>query len=157
MRKFICIFSLMFFFICAFAQQPRHNHGQNNGQMPNFEKFIEDRVAFVTKAMALSEKDSIKFVPIYKEKLKAKGELMKRSRPTMILPNNTYPDSIYTKAALQETTYKLEDAKIDMEYLKKFQKILTPQQVFGYVQAEKMFVGSFMHGGNPHQNKPKNK
>lgn len=146
------LFTLILFIGCimVYAQQPQRPQRPQRGQMPNFEKYLEDRISFVTGVMKLSAADSVKFVPLYKEKLKAKGELMMKSHHYRIMPNQQYPDSIYTNAAMAETQYKIDDAKIDMEYLKKFEKVLTPKQLFTYQQAEKMFVGSFMNrAGGP--------
>ena len=146
MKKILLSFILIICGISVFAQQPQ---GRQRREMPNFDKYLQDRIAFVTGVMKLDPADSIKFVPLYKEKLKAKGELMMNSRHYRIMPNQQYADSIYTNAAMAETQYKIDDAKIDMEYLKKFEKVLTPKQLFSYQQAEKMFIGSFMHGGGP--------
>lgn len=160
MKKIFLLFVMLIGCSSLIAQQHSqdgpHRHGADH--RPNFEKFLSDRIAFVTKAMSLSQEDSVKFVPVYKEKLKAKGDLMFKSRPkTRIIPGQEYPDSVYLNVALREAQYKIDDAKIDMEYLKKFEQILTPKQVFKYVQAEKMFVGSFMQGGDSRQRSNKQK
>lgn len=149
MKKYLFTILLCFAAIMsASAQRPQGRPGgrPNGGQMPNFEKFLQDRISFVTKAMKLSADDSIKFAPIYKEKLKAKGELMLKYRHQRIAPNREYADTTYTNAAIAETEYKIEDAKVDMSYLVRFQSILTPKQLYDYIQAEKRFVGSFMRG-----------
>ena len=131
----------------AFAQeQPKHK-----GHRPNFEKFLKDRVSFVTHAMELDAADSVKFVPLYLEMLKEKGELMFKRPRQRIRPDQEYPDSVYTKAAESEIEFNFEDAKIEKKYLHKFQEILTPKQVFSWIQAEKKFIGSFMQKGRGHR------
>ena len=142
------IFTLILMLSCMtlMAQNPQ-NHQRPQRQAPNMEKYLQDRTDFVIGKMKLSPADSIKFVPIYKEKLKAKGNLMTNSRPPHIHPGKEYADSVYMKAVEMETNYKVEDAKIDQEYNKKFSQILTPKQLFIYMQAEKQFIGSFMHRG----------
>lgn len=142
------LFSILFV-LCAvavYAQQPERGHGPGprQGQRPNFEKYLQDRVSFVTKVMGLAPADSAQFVPLYKEMLKEKGELMFKRPRQRIRPDRQYADSVYQIAAEGEIKYKLEDAKIEMKYLEKFEKFLSPKQVFGWIQAEKMFIGSFM-------------
>lgn len=149
MKHIVLTLSLLMITFMSFAQKP--NNGQKRHERPNMEKFLEDRTNFVVSKMKLSAEDSIKFVPIYKEKLKAKGELMMKSRPPHIIPGQEYADSVYMKAVELETNYKIEDAKIDEAYNKKFAKILSAKQLFIYLQAEKMFVGSFMHRNRPHK------
>lgn len=147
--KKLCLTLVLIISCLSLSAQPGRQ-GRGRGQMPNLEKYLEDRISFVTKAMHLDPADSIKFVPLYKEKLKAKGESMfKNHSRQRIMPNQEYADSVYINAVMAEAQYKIDDANIDMEYLKKFEKILTPKQLFRYIQAEKMFVGSFMLGGGP--------
>lgn len=141
----------------CFSQQPqqsKHN-GHSHGNRPNFERFIEDRVRFVTQVMELEPADSIKFVPLYKDMLKEKGELMFKRPRQRIRKDQQYPDSVYTKAAESEIEFKVEDAKIELKYLYKFQTILTPKQVFSWIQAEKMFISSFMQKGKEHRQESK--
>lgn len=142
------LFSILFIFcaVVVYAQQPERGHGPSPrpGQRPNFEKYLQDRVSFVTKVMGLAPADSAQFVPLYREMLKEKGELMFKRPRQRIRIDRQYPDSVYQKAAEGEINYKLEDAKIEMKYLEKFEKFLSPKQVFGWIQAEKMFIGSFM-------------
>lgn len=147
MRKILLAIILTLACATGFAQGQGHRPG-GQGHRPNFEKFTEDRISFVTRFMQLSEADSIKFVPVYKEMLKEKGELMFKYHKTRIRPNQQYDDATYTEVAMNEADYKIEDAKCDKKYLEKFQKILTAKQVYSYTVAERMFVGQFMgHGG----------
>ncbi|MCF0179576.1 MAG: hypothetical protein HUJ97_04940 [Bacteroidales bacterium] len=143
--KHILTIILMLSCLVSYAQQTQR---LRRGPMPNVEKYFQDRTDFVIQKMKLSPEDSVKFVPIYKEKLKAKGDLMMKSRPPHLRPGVEYADSMYLKAVNAEMNYQLEDAKLDLEYNKKFEKILTPKQLFIYLQAERQFVGSFMHRGN---------
>lgn len=150
MRHLLVLISLCFFTMSFAQQQPK---GPRGGQMPNFEKYMNDRIDFVVQKMQLSPSDSVKFVPLYKEKLMAKGDLMIKSRPSFIKPDQEYPDSVYLNAVNRELNYQVEDARIDQEFSKKFEKILTPKQLFIYQQAEKMFIGSFMHRNGPGRGK----
>lgn len=150
------ILSILMVLICviSFAQPQGQRRGPGPGQRPNFDKYVQDRIAFVTKVMGLAPADSAKFVPLYKDMLKEKGELMFKRPHQRILPNQQYADSVYNNAAIGEIEYKLEDAKIEKKYLEQYQKFLTPKQVFSWIQAEKLFIGSFMRGGGPRGNRP---
>lgn len=149
------LLSLIMFLICVICFAQTQGQRRGPGQRPNFDKYVEDRIAFVTKVMGLAPADSSKFVPLYKNMLKEKGELMFKRPHQRIMPNQQYPDSVYNNAAIGEIEYKLEDAKIEKKYLEQYQKFLTPKQVFSWIQAEKLFIGSFMRGGGgPRGNRP---
>ena len=83
----------------TFAQeQPKHK-----GHRPNFEKFLKDRVSFVTRAMELDAADSVKFVPLYLEMLKEKGELMfKEIRPQWFEKKKCVDESKLSKEELEK-------------------------------------------------------
>lgn len=153
MRKLFLLLTLTLCCSVCFAQSQNVQRQGRGTHRPNFEKYLEDRVSFVTKVMQLSPADSVKFVPVYKEMLKEKGDLMFKFHHVRIRPNQQYADSTYTNVALAEAQYKIEDAKCDMKYIEKFQKILTPKQVYSYTVAEKMFVGSFMGRNQANSNR----
>ena len=56
-----------------------------------------------------------------------------------------------SKLSTWEIEFNFEDAKIEKKYLQKFQEILTPKQVFSWIQAENKFIGSFMQKGRGHR------
>ena len=152
MKRLFLSFTLALGCMLSYAQQPQHQH---SGHRANFEKFLEDRVRFVTHIMELNPADSVKFVPLYKEMLKEKGELMFKRPRQRIRKNQQYPDSVYLKAAESEVEFKVEDAKIELKYLYKFESFLTPKQVYSWILAEKMFIGSFMQKEREHRQAPK--
>lgn len=152
MKRLFLSFILALGCMLSYAQQPQHQH---SGYRANFEKFLEDRVRFVTHIMELNPADSVKFVPLYKEMLKEKGELMFKRPRQRIRKNQQYPDSVYLKAAESEVEFKVEDAKIELKYLYKFESFLTPKQVYSWILAEKMFIGSFMQKEREHRQAPK--
>lgn len=152
MKRLFLSFILALGCMLSYAQQSQHQH---SGYRANFEKFLEDRVRFVTHIMELNPADSVKFVPLYKEMLKEKGELMFKRPRQRIRKNQQYPDSVYLKAAESEVEFKVEDAKIELKYLYKFESFLTPKQVYSWILAEKMFIGSFMQKEREHRQAPK--
>lgn len=125
--------------------------GQNHKPGPNlsFEQFMAGRISFLVKEMKLNEKDSVQFVKVYNEMMAEKGQLMRKYRGGRELYHKLFtgqnvPDSLYTKVVMANAKLQLEDAQLEMTYLEKFSKILTPRQLFDYQSGERKFRSDMM-------------
>ncbi len=128
--------------------QPQEGKGNKNHHA-SFEEFMAQRTHFFIQEMKLNDADSAKFVGVYKNLMKEKGELMRkyyidRENWRKIRNGETLPDSIYSRMVENDAKMQVEDAQLELQYVDHFSKVLTPRQVFDYRQAEKKFRSNFM-------------
>ena len=134
--------------ITAQPQGARQSNPQAHGGF-SFEQYQQDKCDFIVKEMELSEADINKFLPTYKELLKAKSELYHKygkSRRVMrdVREGKQVPDSIMQHASQDASQLQVEDAKLEQEYLQKFEKLLTPVQIIRLQEAEQKFKNEMM-------------
>lgn len=137
--------------ITAQAQGARQQNPQAHGGF-SFEQYQEDKCNFIIKEMEFTQADIERFIPAYKELLKAKSELYHKygkSRRVMhdVREGKQVPDSIMQQASQDARQLQVEDAKLEQEYLKKFEKLLTPVQVIRLQEAEQKFKNEMMKQG----------
>lgn len=128
--------------------------GSKSEGRPSFEKFMQEKTDFIVREMQLPQAASAQFVDLYKEMQLEKGKTMQKfhDRRTAIHKarrGEQATDAEYLEAARAEVSLSVEDAMIDQKYLERFEKVLTPEQLFRYVQAEKKFKSQFMRGKRP--------
>ncbi|MBR0036197.1 MAG: hypothetical protein IJP70_00985 [Bacteroidales bacterium] len=126
------------------AQEKLQKPNGKPGDRPSFEQFLAQKTRFLMEEMKLPAEDSARFMPVYLDLQKAKGELMRRYRKgrevgRRIRKGENVPDSLYSQAVFSDATLQIEDAKLDYEYLQKFSKVLTPKQLYSFQEAEKKF------------------
>lgn len=145
MKHFVLAVCLMLSALTAAPALAQEGKGDSRRQKPSFEQFMADKTRFLMAEMQLPAADSAKFVPLYRQMMKAKGQLMRKYRPQRGLARRhksgeAIPDSVYQKAVFDDITLRIEDAKLEQEYLHKFAKVLTPKQLYSYQLAEKRFI-----------------
>ncbi|MBO7379925.1 MAG: hypothetical protein J6U31_09300 [Bacteroidales bacterium] len=141
----LCLCLMAFVGSVSFAQQQPAKVKQ--GGRVSFEQFLAHKTQFLLKEMQLPAEDSARFVPIYKDLQKEKGDLMRRYRKSRevghrIRRGENVPDSLYAFAVFSDAQLQIEDAQLDKAYLEKFAKVLTPQQLYSYQEAERKFRDS---------------
>ena len=149
MKRIIPVFVLLAFSALVQAQTKSPVKQQHQA---GFEKFVQEKVAFIVAEMKLPAADSVRFVPVYKELQQEKGKLfVKYSAAGRELrrwhkehKGEAAPDSLYLRAVRSEAQLNMEDARLEQQYLSRFEKILTPRQLSDYMRAEKKFKGTFM-------------
>ncbi|MBP5717017.1 MAG: hypothetical protein J6W69_07865 [Bacteroidales bacterium] len=151
MKKILLIFTLLLGFLAnvpAIAQE-RGNRGNGERQYPSFEQFMAEKIHFLVQEMKLNATDSAQFITVYQELQREKGQLMAKYRGTRdivrkIRNGETVADSLYIKVVNIDAQVQAEDAQLELKYIEKFAKVLTPKQLFDYRQAEKKFKNNFM-------------
>lgn len=164
MKKFFLLMfmtSLMIFSAMAdviVPGQPRGARERNREAHGfSFEQFQEDKCNFIIREMELTEAEVEKFLPVYKELMKAKNALYRKyggSHRVMRSVNEgrQVADSTMQRAAQDARQLQLEDAKLEQEYLQKFEKILTPVQIIKLQEAEQKFKNEMMQRApRPHR------
>ena len=150
MKRIIPLFICLLTFVAQ--AQPK-----DDGKHPGFEKFLQEKVSFILAEMRLPASDSARFVPVYKELQQAKGKLFaKYSVAARNLrcwhkehKGEPAPDSLYLRAVRSEAQLNLEDARLEQQYIERFEKILKPRQLSDYMRAEKKFKAKFMRRDAP--------
>ncbi len=127
---------------------PQQGQGKE-GPRASFEEFLAQRTHFFIQEMKLNEADSAKFVGVYQQLMKDKGELMRKYHIDReiwhkIRKGEVMADSIYIRIIENDAKMQVEDAQLELSYVERFLKVLTPRQLFEYRQAERKFRSNFM-------------
>lgn len=128
-----------------FAQQ----HDENRKK--SFEKFKAEREAFITKEMGLTEEEAAAFWPLSNELQQKKFELNKEIRGKAHIMRRERRDgketteNDYKKLVEAMAKLKIEEAKLEQEYLGKFLNVISAEKVFRYQNAEQEFARRTMN------------
>lgn len=158
MKKILSLFVLLLSCtICLYGQNRRNGDEEKR---PSFEQFLAHKTSFMVREMQLNEADSVRFVGVYMQLQKEKGELMRKYHTghevfQKIKAGTEWPDSLYLRIVFNDAQLQMEDTQLERQYLDKFSKILTPKQLFMYMMADRKFKNSFMQR-RPNHNKRNN-
>lgn len=126
---------------------------QDKKQEKHFDReaFLARRNAFITAEVGLTPEEAAQFIPLcneLREKMFEAGrECRKFSKKVRKKEKLTAAD--YTKAIDECLDVRLREAQLEKEYYEKFKKILSPEKLYKYRDAESKFARSFMkEGGN---------
>jgi hypothetical protein len=120
---------------------------------PNLEQFIEGKTNFILREMKLPAADSARFAPVYRQLQREKATMMERYmkasrdvRHQMRTDEGraSVPDSALLRVVREEYRQGVEDATLELHYLGRFEQLLSPQQLYDYVRAERKFKHLFM-------------
>lgn len=114
----------------------------------NREAFIAKKNAFITAEIGLTPEEAEQFIPLCNELQQKKFELGRECRRLSreICRKEKPTDAEYTEVIDCSMRIRMEEAKLEKEYVEKFKKILSPGKLFKYQQAESKFVREFMKG-----------
>jgi len=118
-----------------------------------FEQFKEKRVAFITQAMNLTAEEAKEFWPLYNELQEKKFDLNQQQRKAILefmkseKEGKTHTESEYKSMVDLIAQFKINDAKLDGEYIAKFSKIISYEKIFRYQQAELQFARQMLKQG----------
>jgi len=131
------------------AQNAQRGSGPQS-KRPSMEEFFQMKLDFVISDLKLSEADSIKFAPLYREYQQAKGELMRsavggRTIGRKLMKKEAVTEQDYLAAARGELEYKVKDAELTKTWYAKFESVLTPEQLFTLIRAEEHFASEMMN------------
>lgn len=118
------------------------------------EEFRAKQEAFLTQKAELTPEEAGKFFPIYfelQDRKKAINDKAWQKARKEKDPNTT--DAEYEEIIDGLAHARLESDKLDIEYLKRFKKILSPKKLFKLQRAEVKFHRSLLKAMH-HPNKP---
>ncbi|MDR1602569.1 MAG: hypothetical protein LBS42_09100 [Tannerella sp.] len=130
------------------------------GNRPKFDRqeFITKHNAFITAEIGLTGDEAVEFIPVenqMKEKLFEIGnECRKLNRE--IRSKKTISDEMYLKLINCNFETRLKELQLEKEYYEEFKKILSPEKLYRYQQAEFKFMREFMgNQGDPQRRPPR--
>ena len=118
-----------------------------------FEQFKEKRVEFITKAMDLTADEAKVFWPLFNELQDKKFDLNQQQRKAVFefmkseKEGKTHTESEYKDMVDLITQFKINDAKLDEEYIAKLSKVISSEKIFRYQQAELQFARQMLKQG----------
>ena len=125
----------------AFAQQKPSEEERR----ARLEKINAEREEFISKAMNLTDEEKKVFWPLCNELQMKKFELNRNLREEMRKINRTRRDKQpvseveYKKILELGSQVKVQEAKLEQEYLAKFLQVIPAEKVFLYRQSEQNF------------------
>ncbi|MDR2681339.1 MAG: hypothetical protein LBC47_11085 [Tannerella sp.] len=147
--------TMRFFIVCLFALlisalQPSHGHVRKwyqDGQKPfDREAFMAKRNAYITEKVGLTAKEASVFIPLENELMQKKFEVGRECHKIERELRNKEgkTEEEYNKLLKCREEVKEKRDKLDKEYLEKFKKILTAEQIIKYQSAERDFFDEFV-------------
>jgi hypothetical protein len=127
-------------------------HAQvDNRQRFDRNEFITKHNAFITAEIGLTGDEAVEFIPLenqMKEKLFEIGnECRKMNRN--IRSRQSVSDEVYLKLIDCNLETRIKELQVEKEYYAKFKKILSPEKLYKYQQAEFKFMREFMGNQGP--------
>ena len=116
-----------------------------------FEEFKEKRVAFITQAMDLNADEAKAFWPLYNELQEKKFELNQHLRKILSefkkskKEGKTHTENEYKEIVNLCTQSKINEGKLDEEYITKFTKVISFEKIYRYQQAELQFARQMLN------------
>lgn len=143
MKKiFFYIFAacLMIQFTEVNAQQSQPNKSFNR------EAFESKKNAFITAEMKLTPEEAAAFIPLCNELQQKKFEVSQKCRDKKrdICKKKNASSDEYNQAMDECLESRIKEAELEKEYYDKFRKVLTPEKLFKYKEAEMKFAKMFM-------------
>jgi len=141
---FILLFGLISSNLFLFTQRDERRRAE-------FEELNKKRVAFITKAMELTSDESKAFWPLYDELQVKKFELNRQLRRAMSeFRGNERDRKKHTEKEFKDIVnlslkFRADEMKLDEEYVAKFEKIISYEKIFKYLQAEQQFARQMLN------------
>lgn len=123
------------------------------------ESFVIKRSAFITAELSLTPEEAAVFMPLCEElqqkKYEAGLKCRKLSREIKSKENPT--DTEYTQAIDECLGVSMKEATLEKEYYEKFKKVLPPEKLYKFRDAEHKFAREFMKNARERNKENKNK
>ncbi|MDR1330790.1 MAG: hypothetical protein LBK07_01660 [Tannerella sp.] len=116
------------------------------------------RNAYITVEAGLTTDEAVEFIPLeneMKDKLFEIGhECRKQNRD--LHSKKSPSDEMYLKLIDCNIETRIREAQLEKDYYAKFKKILSPEKLYRYQQAEFKFMHDFMGGDQGDQRRARN-
>ncbi|NDV68184.1 Spy/CpxP family protein refolding chaperone [Dysgonomonas sp. 25] len=128
------------------------NAQQKGGGRGNFDldAFKAERMTYFTKELKLTDAQAKTFAPIFNEFMSKKFQANKEARTKArdIHHNGAKSEASYRGATQAFLDAKVEEAKIQKEYYKKLESVLTAEQLYNFSKVEMDFMKNWIEKNN---------
>lgn len=142
----------LLFSLDVYAQQ---NVQESKKEKQNFDReaFEARRNAFITAEVGLTPEEAAEFIPLCDELRRKRFEVGRECRRLSreIGKKEDPTAEEYTKLTDVCLEVGIKEAQLDKEYYEKFKKILSPEKLYKYREAEFKFARQFMRGDSGHR------
>lgn len=144
---------LFYIFVALTLLQGFNAIAQENtkeGKKFDMEAFESKKGAFLTAEMGLTPEEAAAFIPLCNELQRKKFELGQECRDKtravrkLQKAGSSVPEINYSTAISACLEVRVKEAETEKEYYEKFLKILTPEKLYKYRDAEMRFGKMFM-------------
>jgi hypothetical protein len=128
------------------AQKHDHDSHRNEHKPFDREAFIAARNAYITEKVGLTAKEASVFIPLDNELLQKKFEVGRECHriERELKEKEGKTEEEYNKLLKCREDVKEKRDRLDKEYLEKFKKILTAEQIVKYQSADRAFFDEFV-------------
>ena len=140
--KFILCLTASLFIVMQSIGQERDRNGRSTFDR---EAFIAKRNTFLTEKMSLTAEETAVFIPLDNELMRKKLECGRGCRRLAreLQNKSDKTDEEYQKLLKCREEVREQCDKLDKEYLEKFKKVLSAEQIVKYQNADKAFFEEF--------------
>lgn len=140
----VCMITLLSFSQRIVAQQHKGPEESTQERKPfDREAFMEKRNAYITEKMELTKEEADAFIPLENELMDKKFDLGREchrlERELRKKEKEEKSEEEYNKLLKCKEEVKEKRDRLDKEYLEKFKKTLTAEQIIKYQAADKSF------------------
>jgi len=153
MRKQILLVVLAF--VCAFAQAQPQPGGERKKFSP--EQFKKDLEQFVTKEAELTQEEATKFFPMLHELMDRQRRNGDLQRDLMHSCNANSTEAQYQRALEKSINCELANKKLEKDYLKKFNTVLSWNKIYRVRMALNKFQRTLLRRFAPPGDGPQNR
>jgi Spy/CpxP family protein refolding chaperone len=146
---------LIVFSLCTLFSLSAQNRTDEQ-RRKEFENLRAQRIAFFTKEIGLTAEEAKEFWPVSNEldqkKFELNRNLMREIRNVREAQKagKDISDAEYDRLINLMISSREKELELDKEYLKKIQKILSPEKVFKYLRSELQFAREALSPAPPH-------
>lgn len=138
--------------ISVFIYSPLSAQEDSHRRNFDVEAFKRKKAEFIIEKVGLTEAEAKAFIPLANELMDKRFELnrtvRKDSRELHKKSSKTNAD--YERLLDAGSAVKIREAQLEQEYLQKFKKVLSPEKIYKYKQAEAEYMKE-MVGNRPHR------
>ncbi|MDR2916803.1 MAG: hypothetical protein LBV74_18575 [Tannerella sp.] len=142
----VCISALLLISLQSVAQKKDHGDSRDGRKPFDREEFISKRNIYITEKVGLTAEETAVFIPLDNELMWKKFEIGRKChRLERELRNkNDKSEEEYNKLLKCREEVKEKRDRLDKEYLEKFKKVLSAEQILKYQNADKEFFDEYM-------------
>lgn len=153
------IFFITFVAISVLLSLDAYAQGGKEHKHFDREAFQAKRNAFITAEVGLTPEEAASFIPLYNELRQKMFDVgrgcRKFSKEMRSKENPTEAD--YTRAVNECLEVNIKEAQLEKEYYEMFRKILSPEKLYRYRNAEFKFARSYLKGSGERKDENRKK